>query len=106
MIWGIQIRKHGRGTKPFDLAALARSSEGFTGAEIEQAFIDALYQSFCRNEEPTQQAVLAAIGDTVPLSKLMGDQINALRKWAKGRARPATTGSGDKVERRLMVGTN
>jgi len=103
VIWGIQIRKHGRGTKPFDLAELARSSEGFTGAEIEQAFIDSLYQSFSRNEEPTQKAVLAAITDTVPLSKLMGDQINTLRKWAKGRARCATTESIERKERKLMV---
>ena len=106
VIWAIQIRKHGRGTKPFDLSALARSSDGFTGAEIEQAFIDSLYQSFCRNEEPTQQTVLAAITDTVPLSQLMGDQINALRRWAKGRARQATTEIRDKLERKLMVGTN
>jgi SpoVK/Ycf46/Vps4 family AAA+-type ATPase len=41
-IWGIQIARHGRKAASFDLKALAKGSDGMTGAEIEQAFIDAL----------------------------------------------------------------
>jgi len=102
-IWRIQIAKHGRDTKQFGLAELAKASDGFTGAEIEQAFIDALYLGFSLGEEPTDKTILEAIQNTVPLSKLMADQISALRKWAKGRARSATTERIEKNERKIMA---
>lgn len=102
-IWKIQIRKHGRDSTRFDLGKLVEASEGFTGSEIEQAFIDALYLSFSLGEEPTDKTILEALESTVPLGKLMGDQINALRKWAKGRTRLATTERAEKTERKMMV---
>lgn len=102
-IWNIQIRKHDRDAKTFDLAELSRTSDGFTGAEIEQAFIDALYIGFSLGEEPREETVLEAIRNTVPLAKLMNDQINTLRKWAKGRARLATAERIEKNERKIMA---
>ena len=105
-IWNIQIKKHGRDPVRFDMPKLVETSEGFTGAEIEQTFIDAMYLSFAEGKEPTDSTVLEAIQSTVPLAKLMPEQINGLRKWAKGRARPATAEQHEKVERKLMVGTN
>jgi SpoVK/Ycf46/Vps4 family AAA+-type ATPase len=102
-IWNIQIKKHGRNPAAFDMAALVEASEGFTGSEIEQAFIDALYLGFSNGEEPTDKTVFDAIQNTVPLGKLMGEQINALRKWAKGRARYATSQRVEQTERKLMV---
>jgi hypothetical protein len=39
--------------------------------------------------------------DMVPLSKLMSEQIAALRKWAKGRARPATTPEQERTGRKI-----
>lgn len=90
-IWRIQIAKYGRKPGVFDVAQLAKIAEGLTGAEIEQAFIDALYAGFSQGKEPSDLTISMVLGDMVPLSKLMGDQISALRKWAKGRARPATT---------------
>lgn len=102
-IWKIQIQKHGRDSTRFDLTKLVEASEGFTGSEIEQAFIDALYLSFSLGEEPTDKTILEALESTVPLGKLMGDQINALRKWAKGRTRSATTERSEKSERKMMV---
>lgn len=102
-IWSIQIRKHGRDPGTFDLGQLAKITDGFTGAEIEQAFIDALYAAFNADKEPTDLTISLVIEDLVPLSKLMGDQINALRKWAKGRTRLATTERVEKTERKMMV---
>ena len=90
-IWAIQIRKYGRDPAKFDVQALAKATEGLTGAEIEQAFIDALYAAFAEGREPTTLAVSLALNELVPLSRLMGEQLQALRTWAKGRARPATT---------------
>jgi SpoVK/Ycf46/Vps4 family AAA+-type ATPase len=89
-IWRIQIERHGRDRGHYDTLALAKS-EGFTGAEIEQAFIDALYAAFAAGREPTMPDILKALADTVPLSKLMAEQIAGLRKWAVGRCRMATS---------------
>jgi SpoVK/Ycf46/Vps4 family AAA+-type ATPase len=100
-IWRIQIAKHGRAPQSFDLQQLARATDGCTGSEIEQAFIDALYQAFSRREEPTDLSVMMQLGELVPLSRLMAEQITALRAWAKGRARhatkPASTGDRRKI---------
>ena len=103
LIWKIQIAKHSRDPQKFRLEELVQISEGFTGAEIEQAFIDAMYLGFSAGEEPSDATVKEALQTTVPLSKLMGEQITALRKWAKGRARSATAERTETTERKLMV---
>jgi SpoVK/Ycf46/Vps4 family AAA+-type ATPase len=88
-IWSIQITKAGRKPEGFNLEGLATASEGFTGAEIEQCVQDALYRAFADNREPKTADMTTAICETVPLSKLMSEQIDGLRKWAKGRCRMA-----------------
>ncbi len=88
-IWSIQICKCGRKSGMFDVQGLALASDGYTGAEIEQTIIDALYRAFAEAREPKTGDMLAAVSETVPLSKLMGEQIAGLRKWAQGRCRMA-----------------
>lgn len=90
-IWGIQIAKYGRKAKGYNLRALAIGADGFTGAEIEQAFIEGLYEAFSRGKEPDTVGLGALLARQIPLSRLMGEQISALRQWAQGRARPATS---------------
>jgi SpoVK/Ycf46/Vps4 family AAA+-type ATPase len=89
-IWEIVITRHQRHPRDFDPAALAAATEGFTGAEIEAAFIDALYEAYAETREPTARDLQQAITRTVPLARLMEDRISALRHWARGRAREAT----------------
>jgi AAA+ superfamily predicted ATPase len=89
-IWRIQVVKFGRQPEKFDTIQLARATEGLTGSEIEQLFIDALHEAFSRRTEPTDLSIAMLLNDLVPLSKLMGEQIEALRKWSRGRTRPAT----------------
>jgi len=98
-IWTIQIRKHGRDPADFDPVQLARASDGLTGSEIEAVFVESLYDAFDRDAEPTDLDIARALTDFVPLSKTMAEQINALRTWANGRARFAT--SPAVTERRL-----
>ena len=74
----------------FDLNALADASEGFSGAEIEEAIISALYDAFYAKQELTTAHVLASLSQTVPLAKTMSEKINAQRSWAVGRARNAS----------------
>jgi hypothetical protein len=77
--------------------------EGLTGSEIEAVFGEALYQSFDADQEPTDLTVAGVLGDFVPLSKLMAKQISALRSWAKGRARLATSPVQEKGLRKMPV---
>ena len=89
-IWDIVIAKYGRKPTDFDTVVLARACEQFTGAEIEEVFIDALHEAFAEGAEPNaRKHILPAMTDTVPLAQLMDGQISALRHWAKGRAREA-----------------
>jgi SpoVK/Ycf46/Vps4 family AAA+-type ATPase len=100
-IWRIQIAKYGRSPERFDVAQLAKATEGLTGSEIEQAFIDALYDGFSRREEPTDLVVGLQLAELVPLSRLMAEQIAALRQWVEGRARPATRPAPLSTARRI-----
>jgi SpoVK/Ycf46/Vps4 family AAA+-type ATPase len=90
-IWEIQIRKYGRDAKDYDTVQLGRATEGLTGSEIENAFIEAMFAAFEGNREPTDLDIASVLTEFVPLSKLMAEQIAGLRNWAKGRARLATS---------------
>lgn len=70
-----------------DLDALAAASEGFSGAEIEQAVIAACYS--VENERPGTETMLAELKATRPLSVVMAEKIAALRDWARDRTVPA-----------------
>ncbi len=97
-IWQIVIARYDRDPSEFDTVQLAKVTDGLTGSEIEQAFVEALYAAFDEDAEPTDLTVATVLNDLVPLSKLMAEQITGLRTWAKGRARCATTAQ---VERRV-----
>jgi len=102
-IWQIQIGKFHRDAPSFDLRQLAKVTESFTGSEIEQVFIEALYRAFEQEQEPTDLTIGEVLVDFVPLSKLMGESMTALRTWAKGRARPATTPPSERSTRRIAA---
>jgi ATP-dependent 26S proteasome regulatory subunit len=89
-IWGIQVRKYGRKIKNFDTSKLADATENWTGSEIEALFVESLYNAFDDNSEPTTQMLVDLTKTVVPLSKTMGAQVDALRDWAKGKARRAS----------------
>jgi SpoVK/Ycf46/Vps4 family AAA+-type ATPase len=90
-IFKIHLSKRRRDISRFDLEQLAKVSEGFSGAEIEQAIIAAMYEAFAQDREFTQLDIIAAIKATLPLSKTMTEQVTALRDWARQRARPAAS---------------
>ncbi len=89
-IFGIHLGRRGRDTAAFDLPALVEASHDFSGAEIEQGVISALFDAFSDRQELSTPHVLAALRETVPLSRTMDEQIGRLRGWAEGRARNAT----------------
>ena len=69
---------------------MVRLSEGFSGAEIEEAIIAALFDALSRHEELSTELIGTSLRETVPLSKTMSEQMCVLRSWAAGRARPAS----------------
>jgi SpoVK/Ycf46/Vps4 family AAA+-type ATPase len=92
-IFSIHLSKRGRDSTQFDLIQLAKNSEGFSGAEIEQAIIAGLYDAFEAGHELTQADIVQSLGSTIPLSQTMETQISGLRNWAYSHARPASTWS-------------
>lgn len=88
-IFRIHLRRRNQDPAAFDLAALARSSEGFSGAEIEQAVVGALYGAFSGSKTLDTAALLHEIGATRPLSGTMHERIAELRRWASDRTVPA-----------------
>ncbi|RMG32775.1 MAG: AAA family ATPase [Planctomycetota bacterium] len=92
-IFRIHLRKRGWDPSRYDLDQLADRTEGYSGAEIEQIVVSALVETFGRGNVLSQQDLLHAIEDTVPLSVTMEEKIFQLREWARGRCRPATPDS-------------
>ncbi len=70
---------------------LSLHTEGFVGAEIEQAVISALYEAFFENRGLLKKDLIKCIEETVPLSTTQKEQITALRNWASTRAVLATS---------------
>ncbi|MFN3653245.1 MAG: AAA family ATPase [Armatimonadota bacterium] len=90
-IFAIHLRKRKRKPEDFDLRKLAAASRGYSGAEIEQAIVAALFDAFDAGRDITTDDVLENVRTSVPLSRTMKEQIDALRLWASTRARPAST---------------
>ena len=68
-----------------EIAQLAATCEGFSGAEIEQAIVSAVYAAHANNEPTSARHVLNEIKATRPLSVVMAERIAELRLWARDR---------------------
>lgn len=86
----IHLAKKGRAPDGFDLDALAARSQGFSGAELEEAVREGLYEAFAEGRELRTEHLAAAIDQTYPLSRTMREEIEDLRRWARVRARAAS----------------
>ena len=89
-IFRIHLAKRRRDPARFDLDRLARQSEGFSGAEIEEAIISGLFDAFSKGGELDTEILGAGLAETVPLSRTMSEELNRLRNWAQGRARTSS----------------
>lgn len=86
IIFTIHFRKRSLDPADFEIGELAILTEGFTGAEIEQAVVSATYSASARSTDVEQQHVVAAIQKTQPLSVVMAEGIQQLQSWARERA--------------------
>ena len=88
-IFEIHLRKRQRKPEGFDLAALAEASEGFSGAEIEQAVIAAMHGAFAVSGKLDTKGILEALAESPPLAVTMAEHVERLRDWARHRCVPA-----------------
>lgn len=85
----IHITKRKRDPKKFKVENLAKLTHGFSGAELEQVVIGALNRAFFADRELSAKDLEEEANHQVPLSRMMSEDIEALRDWAKLRARPS-----------------
>ena len=81
----IHLNKRGKNPAHFDLPALVEATEQFSGAELEQIVVSALYTVFAAEKELSTDALLAEVSATRPLAQTMSEKISALRDWARER---------------------
>jgi ATPase family associated with various cellular activities (AAA)/AAA+ lid domain len=84
----IHLRKRSQDPTQFNLDALVEATQGFSGSEIEQAIVSAMYTAHARKHGLTQQDLLAEIRQTRPLSVVMREKIQETRDWALSRTVP------------------
>ena len=89
-ILDIHIRRRGRDPETFDLFQCAEETEKYSGAELEQVIVEALFHAYAADRELITRDLLRVIRDTVPLAVTMDDRLKELREWARPRTRPAS----------------
>jgi ATP-dependent 26S proteasome regulatory subunit len=112
-IFRIQVEKlnrradRKRDASAFDVDEILAHTQGFSGAEIEQAVISALYDAFDAGEDLTTERLVRSSSELIPLSYTMKEKIDEMRQWASSRARRASRtedgGWEEKVERIEMT---
>lgn len=88
----IHLQRRQLNSSNLDIKMLAELADGFSGAEIEQLVVSALYHRYAEQQSDSAESkvdnslIKSLIDETQPLSVLMAEKVNALRSWAQGRA--------------------
>lgn len=94
-IFSIHLKKRNRDPLKFDVKKLGSITKGFSGAEIEQVVVGALYSAFDGDRDLSQEDLETEAKAVVPLSVMMSEDISDLREWAQLRTRPSSKQDGD-----------
>lgn len=89
-IWRIHLGFRKQDADSFDVPALVAATAGFSGAEIEQVVIAALYECLHGERQLNTEALLTAVKGTVPLSVSRRESIEELRSYARDRFVPVS----------------
>ncbi len=89
-IFSIHLKKNRADLSRLNLDMLVKITEGFNGAEIEQAVNGAMIEAFNANRPVNEQDIVIAAGNIVPLSTTMREEIGRMERWAYNRAVPAS----------------
>jgi len=98
-ILAIHLRRRDRDPDDFDLERLADRSRGFSGAELEEAVREGMFAAFAESDPLETRHIEEALEATYPLSRVMRDQIDDLRRWAAVRTRPASSEKAEELTR-------
>jgi AAA+ superfamily predicted ATPase len=99
-IIAVHLRKRRRDPAGFDVHHLAQISDGHTGAELEQAVVDAMHEAFAQQRDIRTADITAAVRRSVPLSRAQREVIGRLRAWLRdGRAQSASFAEAAAAER-------
>jgi len=85
-IFKVHLKKRGNDINNFNIQQLAQITKGWSGAEIEQVIISAMYEAYAEKRKLTEDDLFKIFGNTVPLSTTMAEQIKKIRSWAHDRA--------------------
>jgi ATP-dependent 26S proteasome regulatory subunit len=84
----IHLRKRSLDPAQFDVAALTEATQGFSGSEIEQAIVSAMYTAHAAGHTLSQADLIAEMKQTRPLSVVMAEKVEEIREWAATRTVP------------------
>ena len=87
-IFRIHLRLRKQCADAFRLDELVLKTDGFNGAEIEQAVIAGLYRALYRREPLATEHLLQEIDETIPLSVSRREDVERLRAMARERFVP------------------
>ncbi len=88
-IFKIHLERFDRDPEKFDIPAIVDASRNFSGSEIREAIVAAMYDGFAEKREFTTEDIVRNIKETIPISRTMAEDIHRLRSWAGVRARRA-----------------
>ena len=89
-ILDIHLRQRNRNPQQFDLTVVVEESERYSGAELEQVVVGAMFKSYAAGREVDTEDLIDSVREIVPLAVTMDDQLKDLRDWARSRARRAS----------------
>lgn len=102
-ILDIHLKKKKRDPQAMDLVKVVDAMPEFSGAEVEQAVVSALYDAFDAEHDLQPEGLLHSVREIVPLAVTMKEGIDAMREWAKTRARNASSGNEKPAKDRFAV---
>ena len=89
----IHLARRGRDVANFDLRKLVEASAGYSGSELEEVIVTALYNAYDLGHgdvDITTESMVVAMAEVIPLSQTMRERLAGMREWAKSRARRAS----------------
>jgi SpoVK/Ycf46/Vps4 family AAA+-type ATPase len=88
-IFKIHLKQRDQEVDSLDVELLGKLSEGFSGAEIEQAVVSGLHEAYADEKPLATEHIVEALRNSPPLSVTMAEKVQELRDWAKNRCVPA-----------------
>ena len=91
-IFEVHLRRVREATlRNYAIDRLVAVSAGFSGAEIQQAIVEAMHEAFAQHREFTTEDIVAVLRSSVPLSRTAQEHVDRLKAWAaSGRAKLAS----------------